>query len=57
MRRHCAPLYRFLKKSDIFVWIVETDATLSGLKKMPSIHILVAPVDKNPMFLYIAAAN
>ena len=52
------PLYRLLKKSDNFEWIVEADAAFKQLMDaLTSGPILAAPHAVEPMLLYVAATN
>ncbi|KAK1630203.1 hypothetical protein QYE76_004518 [Lolium multiflorum] len=52
------PLYKLLKKTDKFVWDDAADAALRGLKEiLTSPPILAAPVESEPMLLYLAATN
>src|SRR4051812_16320546 len=52
------PMYRLLRKSDIFVWDNEADEALESLKKrLTQAPILAAPKPKEPMLLYISANN
>jgi hypothetical protein len=51
------PFYALMKKSDKkFEWIEEADAAFAHLKKVLSMPpVLVAPKEKDPLLLYIAA--
>src|SRR3954470_22930810 len=52
------PLYKLLKKVDIFTWTDEADATLKKLKEIPSsAPILAAPEPGEPLLIYMAATN
>ena len=52
------PLYRLLKKSDKFIWNDEADAALQDLKRtLAEAPILVAPLEHEPLLLFIAATN
>ena len=52
------PLYRLLKKLDKFLWDEETDRAFEELKKtLSKTLVLVAPTDKEPMLLYVAATR
>jgi hypothetical protein len=53
------PFYAFMKKSDDkFEWIEEADAAFAQLKKVLSTPpVLVAPNEKEPLLLYIAATH
>ena len=50
------PLYQMLKKTDNFVWSDAADAAFEDLKRqLAEPPVLVAPVDKEPLLLYVAA--
>ena len=50
------PLYQMLKKTDNFVWNDAADAVFEDLKKqLDELPVLAAPVDKEPLLLYVAA--
>ena len=50
------PLYQMLKKTDHFVWSDVVDEALADLKRqLAEPPVLVAPVDKEPLLLYVAA--
>lgn len=50
------PLYQLLKKTDRFVWTDEANEAFEALKRqLANPPVLVAPADKEPMLLYIAA--
>ena len=52
------PLYKFLKKSDNFVWTEEADAALAQLKyTLTHAPILAAPKEREPLLLYLSATN
>jgi hypothetical protein len=53
------PFYALMKKSDEkFEWIEESDTTFAQLKKVLSTPpVLVAPNEKEPLLLYIAATH
>ena len=52
------PFYRLLKKTDKFEWMAEAQAAFAELKRMLSTSpVLVAPNEKEPLYLYIAATN
>jgi dsDNA-binding SOS-regulon protein len=52
------PLYKLMKKSDVFVWTDEADAALKDLKRVLSTApVLAAPEDQEPMLLYMAETN
>ena len=47
------PLYQLMKKADTFVW---SNAAFEDLKKQLSEPpVLAAPIDKEPLLLYVAA--
>ena len=50
------PLYQMLKKTDDFVWSDAANAAFEELKRqLVEPPILVAPVDHEPLLLYVAA--
>lgn len=50
------PLYQMLKKMDHFVWSDAADEALADLKRqLAEPLVLAAPVDKEPLLLYVAA--
>ena len=50
------PLYQMLKKTDNFVWSDAANAAFEDLKKqLAEPPVLAAPVDKEPLLLYVAA--
>ena len=50
------PLYQMLKKTDSFVWSDAADVVFEDLKKqLVEPPVLAAPVDKEPLLLYVAA--
>ena len=50
------PLYQMLKKMDHFVWSDAADEALEDLKRrLPKPPVLAAPVNKEPLLLYVAA--
>ena len=50
------PLYQMLKKTDDFVWSKVTDKAFEDLKsQLAEPPVLAAPVDKEPLLLYVAA--
>ena len=50
------PLYHMMKKTDNFVWSDAANAAFEDLKKqLAEPLVLVAPVDKEPLLLYVAA--
>ena len=52
------PLYKLLKKTDVFVWTEEAQQALESLKaSLTSAPILVSPKRVEPLLLYIAASN
>jgi ribonuclease HI len=52
------PLYQLMKKTTCFEWTDQADEAFLQLKRMMSTPpVLAAPAAKEPMFLYIAAAN
>ena len=52
------PLYRLLKNSKKFTRTPEAEVALEELKKMlQEALVLVAPWDKEPLLLYIAATT
>ena len=51
-------LYKLLRKSFTFKWTAEADSALAELKKvLLAAPLLVAPQEKEPMLMYIAATN
>ena len=52
------PLYQLMKKTTFFEWNDKADEAFLQLKKMlANPPILVAPTEKEPMLLYIAATS
>ena len=52
------PLYKLLKKMDVFVWTEEAQQDLESLKaSLMLAPILVAPEWGEPLLLYVAASN
>ena len=52
------PLYKLLKKTDKFVWDDAADSALQELKRiLSSAPILAAPIESEPMLLYVSASN
>ena len=52
------PLYKLLKKIDVFVWTEEAQQALESLKaSLTSAPILVTPERGEPLLLYIVASN
>ena len=50
------PLYQLLRKSDHFVWTNESNEAFEALKRqLVNPPVLAAPIEKEPMLLYIAA--
>src|SRR3954463_3826981 len=50
------PLYQMLKKTDKFIWSDAANAAFEDLKRqLTEPPLLVAPVDKEPLLLYVAA--
>ena len=50
------PLYQMMKKTDYFVWSDAANAAFEDLKKQSAKPpVLVAPVDKELLLLYVAA--
>ena len=51
------PLYQMLKKTDNFVWSEAADKVFENLKKqLVEPPVLAAPIDKEPLLLYVAAS-
>src|SRR5664279_1464798 len=52
------PFYKLLKKSEKFEWTPEAQASFADLKRVLSTKpVLVAPHEKEPLYLYLAATN
>src|SRR3954470_16684173 len=52
------PLYQLMKKTEKFTWTPQANEAFQKLKRMFSTApILAAPIEKEPMMLYIAATN
>ena len=52
------PLYRLMRQNPTFQWDKEEDDALCDLKKvLLAAPLLAAPVDKEPMLVYIAASE
>src|SRR4051812_13521254 len=52
------PLYQLMKKTEKFTWTPQANEAFQELKRMMSTAlILAAPIEKEPMMLYIAATN
>ena len=50
------PLYQMMKKTDNFVWSDATNAAFEDLKKqLAEPPVLAAPIDKEPLLLYVAS--
>ena len=50
------PLYQMLKKTDKFVWSEAADKAFEDLKRqLVELPVLAAPIDKEPLLLYVAA--
>jgi len=52
------PLYKLLKKTDMFVWTEEAQQALESLKaSLTSALILIAPKRGEPLLLYVTISN
>ena len=52
------PLYKFLKKTDAFVWTKEAQQALEILKASLTLGpILITPERGEPLLLYVTASN
>ena len=52
------PLYKLLKRTDMFVWTEEAQQALESLKaSLTSAPILVSPKRGEPLLLYVTASN
>jgi hypothetical protein len=52
------PLYRLLKKHELFSWTVEAQEALDKLKATPThASILTLPQNSEPLYLYVAATT
>ena len=52
------PLYKLLKKTDMFTWTEEAQQALESLKaSLTSAPILIAPKRGEPLLLYVVASN
>ena len=52
------PFYRLMKKADKFEWTPEAEAAFTDLKRiLTSPPILVAPKEREPLYLYVSATN
>ena len=50
------PVYQMMKKTDHFVWSDAANQAFEDLKKqLAEPPILAAPIDKEPLLLYVAA--
>ena len=50
------PLYQMMKKMDDFVWSDAANSAFEDLKKqLAEPSVLAAPVEKEPLLLYVAA--
>ena len=50
------PLYQMLKKTDRFIWSDEANTAFENLKQqLAKPPVLAAPIDKEPLLLYVAA--
>ena len=50
--------YRLMKKADKFEWTPEAEDALKDLKRLLTTPpILVAPREKEPLYLYVSATN
>ena len=50
------PLYQMMKKTDHFVWSDAAGQAFEALKKqLAEPPVLAAPIDKEPLLLYVAA--
>ena len=50
------PLYQMMKKTDDFVWSDAANSTFEDLKtQLAEPPVLAAPVEKEPLLLYVAA--
>ena len=52
------PFYKLLKKTEVFEWTQEARDAFQSLKKtLPTSPVLVAPREKERLYLYIAATQ
>ena len=52
------PFYRLMKKADKFEWTPEAEAAFTDLKRvLTSPPVLVAPKEREPLYLYVSATN
>ena len=52
------PLYQMMKKTDHFVWSDAANEAFEALKiQLAESPILAAPIEKEPLLLYVAANN
>ena len=50
------PLYQMMKKTDDFVWSDAADSAFEDLKtQLAEPPVLAAPIEKEPLLLYVAA--
>ena len=50
------PLYQLMKKTDVFVWSNAANAAFEDLKaQLTEPPVLAAPIEKEPLLLYVAA--
>ena len=50
------PLYQIMKKTDDFVWSDAANQAFEALKKqLAEPPLLAAPIDREPLLLYVAA--
>ena len=56
LREKAIPLYQMLKKTDDFVWSDAANEAFEALKKqLAEPPVLAAPIDKEPLLLYVVA--
>ena len=56
LREKAIPLYQILKKTDDFVWSDATNKAFENMKRqLAEPPVLAAPIDKEPLLLYVAA--
>ena len=56
LREKAIPLYQMLKKTDDFVWSDAADKAFEDQKRqLAEPPVLAAPIDKEPLLLYVAA--
>ena len=52
------PLYQMMKKTDDFVWSDAANEAFEALKRqLAELPVLAAPIEKEPLLLYVAANN